>query len=420
MVIALSAIAAVLRCIGLNSDLWLDEIGTLVTYVRLPLHEIVRTYVSMNQHLLYSVLARIAVQAFGESPWALRLPAVLFGIAAIPALYFMARMLTSETESLLACALLTFSYHHIWFSQDARGYSAMVFWCLLGTGFLFRAMDRAGLRYWVCYVVAMTLGVVSLQNTFFVVLGQFACFLILNRQRRQLRAMTVSTIAVAALSLLCHGFLLGQMFHFMRTAERSGLGWDRIGEFLPVVTNGLVLGFGLAGLIAVSLLGAAGLYSYWQQTRLVAGILLFPLALNLALLIAVHVGAYPRSFLYELPFALLIAVRGAAQLSKWLRLGPAAVPIACAVLLVAAAFPLLRYYRYPKQDFTGALRYARGHKSVQDRLVAVDLAGVCYQKYYAPDMAVPKSVAELEQMRGASGTVWVLYSISQRVSDSRA
>ena len=121
-VVLLMAVATLLRSMHLNSDLWLDEIGTLVTYLRSPVYEIVRTYVSANQHLLYSVLGRGAVVCFGESPWAIRLPAVIAGVAAIPAMYFMARVITSEREALLSSALLTFSYHHIWFSQDARGY----------------------------------------------------------------------------------------------------------------------------------------------------------------------------------------------------------------------------------------------------------------------------------------------------------
>ena len=142
----LTLLAAVLRAIALDQQLWYDEITTLVDSVRRPLAIIVTTYTSQNQHTLYSILARVSIVLFGEHPWALRLPAVLFGVASIPALYFYARLATSRREALLACALLTVSYHHVWFSQNARGYTAMVFWTLLTTYFFIRGARpiRAG------------------------------------------------------------------------------------------------------------------------------------------------------------------------------------------------------------------------------------------------------------------------------------
>jgi 4-amino-4-deoxy-L-arabinose transferase-like glycosyltransferase len=89
--------------------------------------------VSANQHVLYATLANISVAVFGATEAAVRLPAVLFGVAAIFALYYLARILTSESEALWATALLTVMYHHIWFSQNARGWTGVVFFSLLGS-----------------------------------------------------------------------------------------------------------------------------------------------------------------------------------------------------------------------------------------------------------------------------------------------
>ena len=405
-----------LRLVHLNSDLWLDEIGTLVSYLRLPVTEIVRTYLSMNQHLLYSVLARLSVVCFGESAWAIRLPAALFGIGAIPALYFMARQITSEREALLASALLAFSYHHIWFSQDARGYSAMVFFSLLGTGFLIRALVGRGKWQWVGYTVAMTLGVVSLQNTFFLAAGQLLCCLLLiafghqDRKAFPLRELALSAVSIVLLSLLGHSLVLGQMLRFMRQADRVALGWTNIRELMPVITSGLVAGLGLMGIAGLIMLGAAGWYSYWKQTKLISGFLIVPVILNAALLMVLHIGAYPRSFLYELPFALLIAVRGGTWWSGRLRLPERTPVFACGLLLLIASLPLVKYYRLPKQDFTGALAYVQAHKNPGDVVMAADLAGVCYRRYYYPEISIAASGAEVEAVRHSGRTAWMLYS----------
>lgn len=133
---ALITAGILLRAYQLNAGLWLDEILTLVKYARLPVGEIVTFYDSENQHFLYSLLARISLVSFGESVWALRLPAVIFGVLSIPTMYLLGCELTDRLEAMLAAALLTFSYHHVWFSQNARGYSGLLFWAILSSWLL--------------------------------------------------------------------------------------------------------------------------------------------------------------------------------------------------------------------------------------------------------------------------------------------
>jgi len=114
------ALALVLRLPGLNGGLWFDEIQTLVDYVRFPLGRIVTTFDTQNQHLLYSVLARVSVQLFGESAATLRLPALCFGLASLVALVRFARRIAPFDERMVALFALVVSYHHVWFSQNAR------------------------------------------------------------------------------------------------------------------------------------------------------------------------------------------------------------------------------------------------------------------------------------------------------------
>ncbi len=125
--IGLSVLALVLRLWNLNSDLWLDEVLTLLDFVRYPVGHIVTSFPSQNQHMLFSLLAKLTTTVFGESAWALRLPSVVFGIGSIWAFFYLGRKLLGQKEALLGCALLTVSYHHIWFSQNARGYMGFYF-----------------------------------------------------------------------------------------------------------------------------------------------------------------------------------------------------------------------------------------------------------------------------------------------------
>src|SRR5262249_10083457 len=129
-----------LRLYDLGDGLWYDEIRTLVGYVRQPVGVIVSTFESQNQHLLYSLLARLSVAVLGESAWSLRLPAAVFGAASIWAAYWFGRLVTGRREALLAAGLLTFSYHHVWFSQNARGYSGLLCLTLVASGLFLRLL----------------------------------------------------------------------------------------------------------------------------------------------------------------------------------------------------------------------------------------------------------------------------------------
>src|SRR5438034_884751 len=81
----------------------------------------------------FARLAHVSIAALGDQAWSLRLPATLFGVVTIPALYFLAREFAGRTEALFGCLLLTVSYHHVWFSQNARGYTLLAFLAVLST-----------------------------------------------------------------------------------------------------------------------------------------------------------------------------------------------------------------------------------------------------------------------------------------------
>ena len=77
VLLGLTALGAVLRLHHLGSGLWFDEIKTLLDAVRPPLAEVLTNLAGDNDHPLYSVLAHLSIQAFGESAWSLRLPAAV-------------------------------------------------------------------------------------------------------------------------------------------------------------------------------------------------------------------------------------------------------------------------------------------------------------------------------------------------------
>ena len=420
-------LSVAVRLPGLDSQIWLDEIVTLVNYLRLPWYEVLSSYDSANQHLLYSVLGSISIRLFGEHFWSMRLPALLFGVASIWALDWMGRKVTSRRESLLAAALMALSYHHIWFSQSARGYSAMVFFTCLGTGLFLEGVRANRTRTWMAYAFTMALGVMALQNTAFVAVGHLAAWItvLLVRRPEASVARTITfrilgTMALAAyLSVHAHALILHQVVEFFRSTDRTGMGWTTVAGFVPVVTTGLQAGLGTLGLLLLFTLGVIAFGSYASQSLLFALAAVSPALFNIAALILLRTGAYPRSFLYTLPFALLFAIRGAETIEAFIRKslgqkpGRYRIPAFAFLLIVLSMLPLPRLYRYPRQDYLGALNWIRERSRPGDSVAAVGLAATAYRSYYAPELDFPASPAELHAIEAGSQRVWVIYTFSR-------
>jgi hypothetical protein len=136
-------VGAALRVPGLATDLWLDEIWSLVRVEGLasPLGVFTSLHDS-NNHYLQSLWS----YAVGDAPaWLLRLPAFAAGSATI-ALAAALGWRRGRLEALLAAWLCALSFSGVHFSSEARGYAAVVFFAFAAQWLLERDLDvpRAG------------------------------------------------------------------------------------------------------------------------------------------------------------------------------------------------------------------------------------------------------------------------------------
>ena len=425
----LMGLAAVLDAIGLNRGLWLDEFYTLIETVRRPLGQILTLFPGDNQHMLYSVLARISVVALGEHPWTLRLPAVVFGVAAVPALYFFAREVTTRREALLATTLLTVSYHHVWFSQNARGYTGMFFWTLLCSMYFLRGLRGAKRSIWVAYAVAAALGTYTHLTMVFVVVSHAAIcvWLVLFAAKEEeyrpadwkLPAMGITLSGVFTL-LLYAPVILQVRQYFDRPSNLQGIStpawafWETL--------RGLRIGLGAEAVVVVAgALVAAGLVSYWRQSRVVAAVFVLPGLATATGAVLARGTMYPRFYFYLLGFGLLILVRGSmvtgaalsARIShkgarpiSALRWGTALV----ALLVIVSAVSLVRNYHHPKQDYGAALQFVETSRETGEPVAVAGGIGYVYRVYYGKSWTQVDTGPQLEAIRSQGRRVWVLYT----------
>ncbi len=420
------AVGVLLRLTDLGTGLWYDEIETLVNYVRLPLGQILTTYDSQNNHLLYSVLARLSFLSFGESNWALRLPAALLGIASLWAAWRFARRAGSRMEAMLVLALLTFSYQHVWFSQNARGYTGLLLWSLVGSLAFLELLagrpERRG-RMVLLYAVAMGLASWTHVTGAFVVIAHALIWAALAARRGD-RGRLAPALAIglsAFLTLLVYAPVLPQLVHTVLTPTMEGTAtaWKSPLWMVAETMRGLSRGLpgGMVSLILGGVVLAGGLVSWWRRNRAVAAMLVVPVLVTACLMFVVAHNLWPRFFFFAAGFALMIAVRGVFEAVRAVLPGANAVPATAALTLVILGSVLgVRRAWGPKQDYEGAARYVTSMAGRDDAVVSVDLTAYPYTRYYGTTWPSVDNLQTLEEIERRHRKTWLLYTFPIRLS----
>lgn len=424
----LVTLALLARLHRLEEGIWLDEIFAYVQYVSRSAGAIFTTFDDPNNHLLYTLSASLAVDGFGAGAWSLRLPAAVFGAGSVLAMYYFARQVCDRREALFSAALLAFSYHHIWFSQNARGYTALLFFALLSSAFLVRSMRDGHLRGWLLYAVTAALGMMTHLTMGFVILAQFVVYLtpiLAGRASREgfdrWQGFFAGFVTGGLLSVLAYAFVLPQMFDggLVSGTEGTVEEWTNPVWMVLEVMRALQLGFagGVMALAAVTVF-ALGLFDYLRRQPVVPVLFLVSCLSAFILMISINYTLFPRFFFYAMGFAVMIVVRGALVtgdgLGRLLRLPRAASGwpgvAACTVMVLVALLSMPRAYG-PKQDYEGALAFIEAERLAGDAVVTVGTASYPYESFYATDWTPVDTLEALTDVHAGSTRTWVVYTM---------
>lgn len=170
-------------------DLWYDEV---ITLSKLPGLNFLKSW---NPPFYYALLAGW-VKLFGASEVSLRLPSLLFSLACVPLVYFLGKELFGKSAGLFASFIIALSPFQLWYAQEARGYSAMLFFGLLSSCFQFLFVRRRADKYLYGYALSTILGIHTHTYYFFFVVCQLAYLFV------RLRAEISKRIAITALLVL--------------------------------------------------------------------------------------------------------------------------------------------------------------------------------------------------------------------------
>ncbi len=151
ILISLTLIGAVLRFYNLGyNSLWLDEATTHNLALKsIPDIWQVTTGGEFNPPLFYWVEHIMLI--FGNSEIILRFIPALLGTLTIPLIYVVGREFMDRNTGIIAAAAFAFSPFLVFYSQEARAYSTMLFFVTFSMIFYFRALKTNDTRNWVLF-----------------------------------------------------------------------------------------------------------------------------------------------------------------------------------------------------------------------------------------------------------------------------
>ena len=313
------------RLVRLDASLWYDEIFTVVNFVRLPTLDLIRTYDSFNNHMLYSLAAKLCVVLFGEHPWALRLPAVIFGVSAIIVQWVITRRLLGPWPALVTALLLSLSYHHVWFSQNARGYTGLLLWTSLATLAFVDGIARPSWRNWIGYGACAAIAMYMHLSAIFFLMAHGAVYLLLlasgGLHDRKARIMPIwGALIGGALTLAVYAPILGEMIATVQdvsTASSSSSGAALAEWRNPLrALQEVAISVSAAGMFTPALvMGAlivlvAGVISLAKRDRVMTAIYVIHVPMAVILLSILSVRIWPRYFFVDIGFIMMAMVHG--------------------------------------------------------------------------------------------------------------
>jgi len=318
----------------------------------------------------------------GESESVVRMLSVLFGVAAIPAMYALAARLFGGRAGIIASLLLAVNAFHIQYSQEARSYSLLVLLVILSTLLFVRGMESRSTRVWAGYALLGVLAVYSHTFAIFVLAAHAGSVPFLGRREVPWGHLAVSWAVIAA-SLAPFWLTIGNGL-IGGSGGTGGLSWipeTSAKQFYSVLTT--LAGGGGTPLLALSLVLVSGglvvAATTWYSSRASWDTWKYVLPLSglfvpifLALLIStVKPMMIPRYFIVSLPALILVASSVIAH--PWLLINriKAVAPVTIAAALVAtSALATMSYYNdFQKEDWRGVANHVASRWQTGDGML---------------------------------------------------
>ncbi len=143
--------------VATSRGLWVDE-AISVTQAQMPFGKMLQDMETTDVHPpLHHAILWVTVRVFGTSEFAVRLPSLIAGVALVPAMYWVGKVVFNRRTGWIAAVLATIAPFCVWYSQEARMYSQFMLFAALAIGAQVLAVRRGRWYDWALYAVSTAL-----------------------------------------------------------------------------------------------------------------------------------------------------------------------------------------------------------------------------------------------------------------------
>jgi mannosyltransferase len=373
-VAALGIAAAILRFAFLaRKPFWFDECFS-VQVARLSWHDFARLLWRREANMsLYYLFLRGWLH-LGSSPFFIRSLSVIFSLAVLPAIYWLATKLFDRHTALLSVALVSVNAYFIRYAQEARSYSLFVLLAILSSGFLAALLKRTARGNRCGYILCSVLAFYAHLYAVLLVAAQWLSARKIGRTQTTLPSSVLRKayiwIGAAAAPLLIFAAKTGA--GPIRWIPRPGL-HDLLRFVEQMAGNdGLPLLLLYLAICIFAVLGRENIQKRegesddWRRWRLRFLLiwLIFPVALILLFSLGrpLFLGRY---FIFCSPAIIILAAAGLAKLrNRWLR-----AAVLAAMLLLSVHGTVSYYHRdfdLERDDSQASTTYILDHTQAGD------------------------------------------------------
>jgi mannosyltransferase len=406
---AVTLLASILRFYKLGQwSFWGDEFITVRNALNMGWESAITRPISL-------ILTKVFIEAAGVSEATARIASASIGVVTIPVLFFYSRKMTNSSVALIASLLLAVAPWHIYWSQSARFYTALLLFFTMALYFFYLALEHDRIIYLLFSMVFLFLSLQErMLGAFFVPIVVIYVVLLKVLPFQAPPGLRWRNLAVFFLP----GFIGAAYLILTQSTIRDPSRWINLFGFVnnsPLwLLGGFVFYLGIP-VVCLAAIGSIRLLSKWNRLGLMLSLAAALPIMAIVIISFFQYTANRYAFISVTSIVLLAAIT-LDELIVALKGSVKSIAFAVVVIVLLSGladnFLYFQYQNGNRDNWKGALEFIAREMTAEDQVAAVDI--------YLAEFYLQHSVIDLHYLEqvGADlvtqnqGSTWFLLDLT--------